>query len=192
MKIVKPLYLDDKNLISYLLIPFTILITLINFSKNFLIKKKYKIKTICVGNIYIGGTGKTSLCIQINKILKNRFKTVFIKKRYLDQLDERKILQNHGKLISSESRDISLNKAEAKKFNLAILDDGLQDKRIDYDISIACFNSTYGIGNEYLLPAGPLREKLEILKKLHYIFLVFLIFLLKVLQGVNIHFRYHK
>ena len=172
MKIIKPLYLNDKNLISYLLIPFTIFTTLINLSKNFLIKKKYKIKTICVGNIYIGGTGKTSLCIQINKILKNRFKTVFIKKKYLDQLDERKMLETHGKVISAENRGISLGKAEAKKFNLAILDDGLQDKRIDYDISIACFNSTYGVGNGYLLPAGPLREKLEILKKYSAIFLI--------------------
>ncbi len=172
MKILKPLYLNDKNLISYFLIPFTIFTILINFSKKFLIKKKYKIKTICVGNIYIGGTGKTSLCIQLNKILKNKFKTVFVKKRYLDQLDEREMLKTHGKLISDENRGISLDKAEAEKYNLAILDDGLQDKRIDYDISIACFNSTYGIGNGYLLPAGPLREKLEVLKKYSAIFLI--------------------
>ena len=172
MKIIKPLYLNDKNLISYLLNPFTIFTNLINFIKSFLIKKKYKIKTICVGNIYIGGTGKTSLCIQINKILKNRFRTVFIKKKYLDQLDERKMLETHGKVISAENRGICLGKAEAKKFNLAILDDGLQDKRIDYDISIACFNSTYGIGNGYLLPAGPLREKLKTLKQYSAIFLI--------------------
>ena len=172
MKIIKPLYINEKNLISYLLIPFTIFTILINFSKNFLLKKKYKIKTICVGNIYVGGTGKTSLCIQINKILKNKFKTVFIKKRYFDQLDERKILQNYGRLISDKNRSVSLEKAEAKKFNLAILDDGLQDKRVDYDISIACFNSTYGFGNGYLLPAGPLREKLEMLKKYNAIFLI--------------------
>ena len=172
MKIIKPLYVNEKNLISYLLIPFTIFTILINFSKNFLLKKKYKIKTICVGNIYVGGTGKTSLCIQINKILKNKYKTVFIKKRYLDQLDERKILQNYGRLISDKNRGVSLEKAEAKKFNLAILDDGLQDKRVDYDISIACFNSTYGFGNGYLLPAGPLREKLEMLKKYNAIFLI--------------------
>ena len=172
MKIIKPSYLNDKNLISYLLTPFTIFTNLINFSKSFLIKKKYKIKTICVGNIYIGGTGKTSLCIQINKILKNRFKTAFIKKKYLDQLDERRMLQNHGRLFSYKNRGISLEKAEANKIDLAILDDGLQDKKIDYDISIACFNSTYGIGNGYLLPAGPLREKLEILKKYSAIFLI--------------------
>ena len=172
MKVIKPLYFNDKNFLSYLLTPFTIFTILINFGKNFLIRKKYKIKTICVGNIYIGGTGKTSLSIQINKILKNKFKTVFIKKRYLDQLDERKMLQTHGKLISEENRGMSLDKAEAKKFNLAILDDGLQDKKIDYDISIACFNSSYGIGNGYLLPAGPLREKLEILKKYNAIFVI--------------------
>ena len=172
MKFIKPLYLNDKNLVSYLLIPFTIFIILINFCKKYLIRKKYKIKTICVGNIYIGGTGKTSLCIEINKILKKKFKTVFIKKRYLDQLDERKMLQAHGNLISDDNRGISLDKAEEKKFEVAILDDGLQDKKINYDISIACFNSTYGIGNGYLLPAGPLREKLEILKKYSAIFLV--------------------
>jgi len=172
MKIIKPSYLNDKNLISYLLTPFTIFTILINFSKNFLIRKKYKIKTICVGNIYIGGTGKTSLSIQINKILKNKFKTVFIKKKYLDQLDERKMLQSYGKIISDKNRSISLDRAEVNKFDVAILDDGLQDKKIDYDISIACFNSTYGIGNGYLLPAGPLRERLEILKKYSAIFLV--------------------
>ena len=172
MKVIKPLYLNHKNFISYLLTPFTIFTILINFGKNFLIRKKYKIKTICVGNIYIGGTGKTSLSIQINKILKNKFKTVFIKKKYLDQLDERKMLQSYGKIISDKNRSISLDRAEVNKFDVAILDDGLQDKKIDYDISIACFNSTYGIGNGYLLPAGPLRERLEILKKYSAIFLV--------------------
>ena len=172
MKIIKPKYLDDKNFISFLLVPFTIFTFLINSFKNFFTRKKYKIKTICVGNIYIGGTGKTSLCIQINKILRNRFKTVFIKKKYLDQSDESKILQSHGKLISEQNRGSCLDKAEKRKFKIAILDDGLQDKKIDYDISIACFNTIYGIGNGYLLPAGPLRENLEILKRYSAIFLI--------------------
>ena len=60
------------------------------------------------------------------------------------------MLQAHGNLISDDNRGISLDKAE-EKFEVAILDDGLQDKKINYDISIACFNSTYGIGNGYLL-----------------------------------------
>ena len=174
MFLKKPKFWDYKDY-SYhniILLPLTVIVSFFNWIKSFQKKKKFKIKTVCIGNIYIGGTGKTSLCIQINKILKNKFKTVFIKKRYLDQLDERKMLQTHGKLVSDKNRGISLDKAETKKFNLAILDDGLQDKKIDYDISIACFNSTYGIGNGYLLPAGPLREKLEILKKYSAIFLI--------------------
>ena len=74
MKIIKPTYLNDKNYISFLLIPISIFTFLINFFKSFLTKKKYKIKTICVGNIYLGGTGKTSLCIEINKIIKKNIK----------------------------------------------------------------------------------------------------------------------
>ena len=82
----KPLFWNNKNLISLLLIPISIITLIVNFFKKFIFKKKYKIKTICVGNIYIGGTGKTSLCIEINKILKKNFKTVFIKKKYLISL----------------------------------------------------------------------------------------------------------
>ena len=171
MKIKKPLYLNNKNLISYLLIPLTIITFFFNFFKNFTIKKKYKIKTICVGNIYMGGTGKTSLCVEINNILKHKYKTIFIKKMYLDQLDERRILESHGKLLSNKNRSISLKKAE-NKFDLAILDDGLQDKKIKYNLSIVCFNTTYGIGNEYLLPAGPLRESLSTLRNYSAIFLI--------------------
>ena len=168
----KPLFWNDKNLISLSLIPFSIITIIVNFFKNFLLKKKYTIKTICVGNIYIGGTGKTSLSIEINNILKKRFKTVFIKKKYYEQFDEERLLKNHGNLLSHSNRKKSLTKAEiGKKFNLAILDDGLQDKSIKYDVSIACFNSSNGIGNGLLIPAGPLRENLSILRNYSAIFL---------------------
>ena len=68
----KPLFWNNINLISLSLIPISIITLIVSFFKNLLIKKKYKIKTICVGNIYIGGTGKTSLCIEINNILKKK------------------------------------------------------------------------------------------------------------------------
>ena len=64
MKIKKPLFWDNKNLLSLSLTPFSLITFIINFFKRFKIKVKYKIKTICVGNIYVGGTGKTSLCIE--------------------------------------------------------------------------------------------------------------------------------
>ena len=172
MNIKKPVFWNDKNLISILLIPFSIITITVNFFKNSVLKKKYSIKTICVGNIYIGGTGKTSLSIEINNILKKRFKTVFIKKKYYEQFDEERLLKNHGNLLSHSNRKKSLTKAEiGKKFNLAILDDGLQDKSIKYDVSIACFNSSNGIGNGLLIPAGPLRENLSILRNYSAIFL---------------------
>ena len=171
MQIKKPSYWNEKNIISFTLYPFTLITYLINFIKSFSIKKKYYLKTICVGNIYVGGTGKTPLCIEINKILNKKFRTVFIKKNYSNQLDEQNILKSYGKLINFQNRDTSLKIAKKNKFDLAILDDGLQDKSISYDISIACFNSSSGIGNGFLLPAGPLRENTSILKNYDAIFL---------------------
>ena len=171
MQIKKPSYWNKKNIISFTLYPLTLITYLINFIKSFSIKKKYYLKTICVGNIYVGGTGKTPLCIEINKILNKKFRTVFIKKNYSSQLDEQNILKSYGKLINFQNRDTSLKIAKKNKFDLAILDDGLQDKSISYDISIACFNSSSGIGNGFLLPAGPLRENTSILKNYDAIFL---------------------
>ncbi len=172
MNLRKPLFWNNKDLISISLIPFSSITFIVNFFKNFFLKKNYKIKTICIGNIYLGGTGKTSLSIEINNILKKKFQTVFIKKKYSDQLDEIELLKTQGHFFSDKNRQISLTKAEnSKKFNLAILDDGLQDKTIKYDISIACFNSSYGFGNGLLLPAGPLRENLSELRNYSAIFL---------------------
>ena len=161
MKIKRPIFWDSLNLIALLLIPFSLVIIIINFLKIFNIQKTFKIKTICVGNIYLGGTGKTPLTIKINNILKNKFKTVFIKKRYKDQIDEQKVLSKYGKLICLSFRDIALKIAQTKKYQLAILDDGLQDKTINYDIKIVCFNSSELIGNGLVLPAGPLRERIS-------------------------------
>ena len=72
MKLKKPKFWDIKkpNLIAYLLLPISLIIQLFVIVKKFNSKKKYKIKCVCIGNIYIGGTGKTSLSIELNEILK--------------------------------------------------------------------------------------------------------------------------
>ena len=54
---------------------------------------------------------------------------------------------------------------------MAILDDGLQDKSLNYNITIACFNSSDGIGNSFLIPSGPLREDISEIKNYDAVFL---------------------
>ena len=161
MKIKKPIFWNSFNLISLLLFPISLITTIFNLFKSFSNKKYFKIKTICVGNIYLGGTGKTPLVLKLNEILKHKFKTVFIKKKYIDQIDEQNILSKYGNLICLNFREIALKIAQQKKYQLAILDDGLQEKGLNYDISIACFNSSDQVGNGLVIPAGPLRERLS-------------------------------
>lgn len=47
---------------------------------------------------------------------------------------------------------------QKKKIQVAIIDDGLQEKKIDYDLKIVCFNSKSGVGNGLVMPAGPLES----------------------------------
>ena len=171
MRLIKPKFWETKNFLSFIFFPFSIFTYLVNITKKFSIKKNFEIKTICVGNIFLGGTGKTSLAIEINELLKKKFKTVFIKKNYENQSDEINLLSNKGKIISSDDRESALLSAEKKKYKVAILDDGLQQKNINYDLKIVCFNSEYALGNEYMLPAGPLRENLNEVKNYDLIFL---------------------
>ena len=174
MKLKKPKFWDYKepNLLAYIFLPFSYLVVLINFIKNKNKKKIEKIKTICIGNIYIGGTGKTPISINISEILKNlNYKTAFIKKNYHNQIDEQKILSSKGKLFCENDRVSALKKAVNEKIDIAILDDGLQDKDLMYDVSFVCFNAENAIGNGFILPSGPLRESLKCLKKYDGVFL---------------------
>ena len=175
MRLKKPNFWDYKkpNLLSYLLLPLTFPFIINNFLLN--IKKKNKkyeeIKTICIGNIYVGGTAKTPLAIKINSILKNlNIKTAIIKKYYANQIDEQKLLKKKTKLYCSRNRKIALKHALLDNYKVAIFDDGLQDSSINYDLSFVCFNSTKWIGNGFLIPSGPLREKLQSLSKYDAVF----------------------
>ena len=173
MLLNKPKFWDYKksNLLSILLMPFSMIIGISNLINFLYTKKKFKIKTICVGNIYVGGTGKTPISIEIYKILKKlKIKSVFIKKNRLSHRDEIKLLSKIGPIISFKSRIKSAEDAQRKKFKFAIFDDGLQDKSLNYDFKIVCFDKKNFVGNGKLIPAGPLREGLNSLKKYDIIF----------------------
>jgi len=174
MNLKKPKFWDFKkpSILAYLLLPISYLFKLIRLFKIESNIKKSKIKTICVGNIYLGGTGKTSLSIKINEILsEKKIKSCFVKKFYSTQFDEQKLLESRGKLFTSSKRIDAINIAENEGYDVAILDDGLQDSSINYDLRFVCFNNINWIGNGFTIPAGPLRESINNLKNYKHIFL---------------------
>ena len=175
MNLKKPHFWDlpRPNFLSYLLIPFSLPIIIRNYFFQFLRKKKsLNIKTICVGNIYLGGTGKTPLTIKISEILKRlNFKVATVKKNYSNQKDEQLLLKQKTSFITVDSRKNAINIGINKKYDVLIFDDGLQETRIDYNIKLVCFKSKNWIGNGQLLPAGPMREKVSSLKKFDAVFL---------------------
>ena len=165
MKFKKPIFWDLKkpSFISNILLPFTIIIKLNNFLLNLKSKKKVqKIKTICIGNIYIGGTGKTPTTIKLFQILKKLTDNLSTaKKFYKSQNDEQIILKKKTNLITGKNRNEIIDKAVESKQELLIFDDGLQDKYINYDLQFVCFDAKKWLGNGRLIPAGPLRENLS-------------------------------
>ena len=168
MKFYKPKFWDKRghiSLLSILLLPLSIIpIIKIYFENNKIKKNFYELKTICVGNIYVGGTGKTPLVINLANHFKKRFSTYIIKKNYISQLDEKRLLESKHKVIFEKTRELSIKKAENEKAQMLIFDDGLQEKKINYDLKIVCFNSLKLDGNGLIIPAGPLRESLNSIK----------------------------
>ena len=74
MNFLKPKFWDKNksSFFSVLLIPISLLIKLLHVIKSIITKtQNFSIPIICVGNIYLGGTGKTPLCIEIFSILKS-------------------------------------------------------------------------------------------------------------------------
>ena len=174
MIIKKPKFWDQKkpNFFAYLLIPLSKIVTIYSLLKNKNVLEFPNIRTICVGNIYIGGTGKTPLSIKISELLNSKgIKTTVLKKFYSEQKDEQLLIKSRTNLISKRSRKDCSNEAINKNFKYAIFDDGLQDRSIKYDIKICCFNSYNWIGNGCVIPAGPLREKISSLRNIDIVFL---------------------
>tara|TARA_Y100000768_G_scaffold372381_1_gene339988 strand:+ start:311 stop:1249 length:939 start_codon:yes stop_codon:yes gene_type:complete len=168
MKFYKPKFWDKRgqtSLISILLFPISLITMIKNYYEDSKPKKNYyDFRTICVGNIYIGGTGKTPLVNNLANHLKKKNKTFIIKKNYFSHEDEKKMLESRHKVIFEKTRKEALLIAEKEKAKIVIFDDGLQEKTINYDLKIVCFNSLKLDGNGYVIPSGPLREKLNSLK----------------------------
>ena len=144
------------------------------------LEKEIRIKTptICIGNLSVGGSGKTSVTIAVRKLLSENYKNIFVLSRGYKSLSRKpKIVSNHdtakevgdeacvhkmyGKICIARNRKEGALLCEKLMSDLIILDDGFQSKNIEKDISIIVFESDRMFGNQKLLPAGPLREKIE-------------------------------
>ena len=173
IKINKPKFWDRKiGLISILFFPLTLIVIFFTFLKKKITKTRgFKIPVICVGNIYLGGTGKTPTSILLaNELSKLGKKPLILRKYYKNHNDEYSLIKNYFKnLIISKNRIEGLKEAEKSNFDIVILDDGLQDYKIKKNLSIVCFNNNQLIGNGMVLPSGPLRENLSILKNVEIV-----------------------
>ena len=168
MKLFKPkFWKSNKNFFTVLLIPLSLITWIyIILKKTFIQKVKFNIPVICVGNIFIGGTGKTPLSIHIaRKLSENGKNPAIVRKYYKSHKDEHKMITSYyNKLILNLNRSKGIYEALEKGYDAVILDDGFQDYKIKKNLSIICFNSNQLIGNGYLFPSGPLRESLGSLR----------------------------
>ena len=192
MYFIKPKFWDKKNnsFLSILLYPLSIIYYLISvIRKKISIPQKFNIPIICVGNIYIGGTGKTSAAIEIMKILNQSKKICFLTKGYgrkskkdiylnelnisnqntIDTGDEALLLNKYGDVYISNNRAKAINTIIKLGYDAIILDDGFQDHLIFKNLNILCFDSKNWIGNNNLIPSGPLREPLKAIKEANFI-----------------------
>ena len=174
MKINKPKFWDKNypTIFSILLLPISYIYQIMfKIKKLFTSERKFSIPIICVGNIYLGGTGKTPLCMKIFELLKDIKKPIVIKKDYKNQNDEIELLRKYSKVITCDNRNEGIEKAINKNFDLVILDDGFQDFTIRKNLNIICFNDNQKVGNGLNIPAGPLRENLSALKRCNIVFI---------------------
>ena len=111
IKINKPKFWDKKKISFYsiLLLPLTFIANFIIFLRKIFAKnRKFQIPIICVGNIYIGGTGKTNIDT-IAKELEKLVKSAILRKYYKDHIDEYNLIQN-------SFNNLIINKRESWEF----------------------------------------------------------------------------
>ena len=144
-------------------------------------------RVICVGNLTVGGTGKTPVVAALARLIeKETGETVVILSRGYRRETTGTVIVSDGKkvlvpvkkagdepfmlahrlktvpVICDEDRVRGARIAvERFRADFVILDDGYQHRRLQRDINLLIMNASNGFGNRRLLPAGPLREQLS-------------------------------
>ncbi len=134
------------------------------------------IPVICVGNLVVGGTGKTPVAIAIAEYFKEQGGAPHLLSRGYGGSAKGPVLVEPDRQDASEvgdealllaasaptwvggNRALSARAAEVAGATCLILDDGLQNPTLEKDLSLIVVDGGFGFGNGRLLPAGPLRE----------------------------------
>jgi len=186
-----PKFWSSINWISSLLIPFSYVYRGLGWLRGKLTKKIILPgKVICIGNITVGGAGKTQVAIWLAKMLKLQNSSfAIVTKGYKSNIsqavlvegyhkavevgDESVILKNFGPVIATKKIIHALKIIRQLSPQILIFDDGMQNPSIKKDFNILVFDSLSAIGNRRIFPAGPLREDLDAgLKKADLILMI--------------------
>lgn len=144
-------------------------------------KQGYKsiIPVVCIGNITVGGSGKTPTAIKLAQYYQAKgLKPVFLsrgygarikqpikvdplKHNYKDVGDEPLLLSQYAEAWVSPNRAHGAKAiAQYSQADIIIMDDGMQNPSLHKDMNILIIDGGFGLGNQKILPAGPLRESL--------------------------------
>ena len=154
-----PNWFLKKNIIALSLLPLSILYFIVSqfvFIFRYFWQKDSKIPVICVGGLLAGGVGKTPIVQEIAK----KINAAIVMRGYRGGDEAKMLKRSRLSVITGSNRIQSIKKAKKSGFKLVVMDDGFQNPTIKKDVSILVFNSEIGIGNGFVLPAGPLREPL--------------------------------
>lgn len=181
--------MPKSKLISALLIPFSWLyrfVCLIDRAAS--VEAKSPIPVICVGNVTVGGAGKTPTARLLFELIKEHgeFQTAcFMMRGYgghfsgameveptqhtpWDVGDEALMQARYAPVIVSRNRKKGAEMAYKSGYDIIVMDDGFQNPSLKKDFSLLVVDGQFGFGNERCLPAGPLREPVKnALKRAH-------------------------
>lgn len=149
----------------------------------------FDIPIVCIGNITVGGTGKTpaaefllqSLSASYNIALLSRgygrrtkgYREVLATDSYLDVGDEPlqiKLKSPQTVVVVAEDRVAAIERirSEHPEVNLIIMDDGFQHRRVKAKINILIMDATRPYTNDHILPLGRLRDLKSRLSAAHF------------------------
>jgi tetraacyldisaccharide 4'-kinase len=177
IKLTYPAFWSKKNTLSSLFIAFSWVYQLLGMLRKILAKPiKLQCFVICIGNISVGGTGKTQVVAWLAKKLREKnCNFLIVTKGYSSNLrgaklvepsdlastvgDESKLLSEYGKVLAAVSMKHALPIIKNLKPDVIIFDDGMQNPGFLKDLTIVVIDAIRNIGNGRIFPAGPLREK---------------------------------